>query len=40
LDEVNKMLKNMLRKRHLKKVSAGNLLEGRRYEEDIYIFEE
>jgi len=40
LDEVNKILKDMLQKRRLKKVSAGNLLEGRRYEEDIYIFEE
>lgn len=39
LDEVNKELKSMLEKRRLKKILAGSLLEGRRYEEDIYIFE-
>jgi hypothetical protein len=40
LEEVNKELKSMLQKRRLKKILAGSLLEGRRYEEDIYIFEE
>jgi hypothetical protein len=28
----------MLEKRRLKKILAGSLLEGRRYEEDIYVF--
>jgi len=40
LDEANKELKSMLQKRRLKKIAAGSLLEGRRYEEDIYMFEE
>jgi hypothetical protein len=37
-EEVNRELKSMLQKRRLKKISAGSLLDGRRYEEDIYIF--
>lgn len=40
LDEVSKELKSMLQKRRLRKVLAGSLLDGRRYEEDLYIFEE
>ena len=40
LEEVNEELKSMLRKRHLKKIVAGSILDGRRYEEDIYVFEE
>lgn len=40
LEEVNKELKSILQKRRLKRISAGSLLEGRRYEEDIYTFEE
>jgi hypothetical protein len=40
LDEVNRELKNMLEKKRLKKILAGSLLDGRRYEEDVYIFEE
>jgi hypothetical protein len=40
LDEVNRKLKSMLEKKRLKKILAGSLLDGRRYEEDVYIFEE
>jgi hypothetical protein len=40
LDEVNRELKKRLKKKRLRKVSAGSLLDGRRYEEDLYIFED
>lgn len=40
LDKVNEELRNTLKKRHLKRILAGSLLDNRRYEEDIYIFEE
>ncbi len=40
LDEVNRELKNMFQKRRLKRILAGSFLGGRRYEEDVYIFEE
>jgi len=38
LSEVNDELRLMLQKRHLTHVPAGSLLNGRRYEEDLYIF--
>lgn len=40
LDEVNSELKRLLQKRRLKHVAAGSILNGRRYEEDLYLFEE
>jgi len=40
LAEVNKELKRMLQKRHIKRVPSGSILDGRRYEEELYIFEE
>ena len=40
LPEINRELRSMLQKRHLTHVPAGSLLNGRRYEEDLYIFEE
>jgi hypothetical protein len=40
LEEVNDWLKETLEKRHLKFVPAGSVLEGRRYEEGVYVFEE
>jgi hypothetical protein len=40
LDEVNKKLKSRLEKKRLRRISAGSLLDGRRYEEDLYIFED
>mgnify|MGYP000619079441 CR=1 FL=1 len=40
LEEANEKFRQMLLKKHLKMVSAGSLLEGRRYEEDVYIFED
>lgn len=40
LSEVNGELRLMLQKRHLTHVLAGSLLNGRRYEEDLYIFKE
>jgi hypothetical protein len=40
LEEVNKELKNRLKRKRLRKLLAGSLLDGRRYEEDIYIFED
>ena len=39
LDEVNDELGRMLRRRRLRLVSGGNVFEGRKYEEDIYVFE-
>jgi len=40
LAEVNDELKTMLEKRHLKRLPPGSLLNGRRYEEELYVFEE
>jgi len=40
LTEVNGELQRMLQKRHVKRVPSGSLLDGRRYEEELYIFEE
>jgi len=40
LDEVNNEFKRLLQKRRLKHVAAGSILNGRRYEEDLYLFEE
>jgi len=40
LPEINKELRIMLQKRHLTHIPAGSLLDGRRYEEDLYIFKE
>jgi len=40
LEEVNEELKSRLKRKRLRKVSAGSLLDGRRYEEDVYIFED
>lgn len=39
LDEVNMEFEQMLRKKRLKRVASGSIFEGRRYEEDLYIFE-
>ena len=39
-DEVNDELRLLLQKRRLKHVAAGSILNGRRYEEDLYLFEE
>lgn len=39
LSETNKELKRMLQKRRLKHVAAGSVVNGRRYEEDLYLFE-
>lgn len=38
LDEVNDELRRMLQKRHLTHLPAGSILDGRRYEEDLYLF--
>jgi len=40
INGVNNELKGMLQRRHLKHVAAGSVLDGRRYEEDLYLFEE
>lgn len=40
LSEVNEELKQMLLKRRLKRMPPGSLVDGRRYEEELYIFEE
>lgn len=40
LSEVNEELSHMLQERHLKRVLPGSLLDDRRYEEELYIFEE
>jgi len=40
LSEVNIKLNRMLQKRHLRRVPPGSVLDGRRYEEELYIFEE
>jgi len=39
LSEANEELKRMLQKRHLKKALPGSMIDGRRYEEELYIFE-
>lgn len=39
LSEVNKMLKSTLLKKRVKHLPPGSLFEGRRYEEDLYVFE-
>lgn len=38
--EMNERLKTMLQKKRLKHVPPGRIFEGRRYEEDLYVFEE
>jgi len=40
LSEVNDELNRMLQRRRLKRIPSGSLLDGRRYEEGLYIFEE
>ncbi len=40
LTEINKELNVMLQKKHLTHVPPGSVFEGRRYEEDLYVFEE
>lgn len=40
LREVNDMLTAILQKRQLKRIAAGSVFEGRRYEEELYVFEE
>jgi len=39
LFEINKELKRLLKRRRLKHVVAGSVIDGRRYEEDLYLFE-
>jgi hypothetical protein len=38
--EANEELKRLLQRRRLSKLPPGTVLEGRRYEEELYIFEE
>ena len=40
LSEINGILKSMLQKKRFKRIPSGSLFEGRRYEEDLYVFEE
>jgi len=40
LTEVNETLKNILKGRRMEHVPPGSVFEGRRYEEDLYVFEE
>jgi hypothetical protein len=40
LSEINEELKSMLQKKCLKHIPSGSVFEGRRYEEDLYVFEE
>ena len=40
LSEVNQILKNMLQKKRFKRIPYGSIFEGRRYEEDLYVFED
>jgi hypothetical protein len=40
ISEVNNELRRMLQRKRLKHVAAGSILNGRRYEEDLYLFEE
>jgi len=40
LNQVNEEFKEMLTKKRLKRLPAGSLVENRRYEEDVYLFED
>lgn len=40
LNEVNAELRSMLQKRHLKRLPAGSIFKSKRYEEELYVFEE
>jgi MoaD family protein len=40
LNELNETLKNLLLKKKVKHLPPGSLFEGRRYEEDLYVFDE
>jgi len=40
LSEANEELNRMLQERHLKRVPPGSMLDGRRYEEELYVFED
>jgi hypothetical protein len=40
MSEINEELKIMLQKKRLRHISPGSVFEGRRYEEDLYVFEE
>jgi hypothetical protein len=40
LSEMNEILKSMLQKKRLKRIPSGIVFEGRRYEEDLFVFEE
>ena len=40
LSEMNEILKSMLQKKRFKRIPSGSVFEGRRYEEDLYVFEE
>jgi len=40
LSKLNETLKSLLLKKKMKHLSPGSLFEGRRYEEDLYVFEE
>jgi len=40
LSQINEDLKNMLKEKRLKHIPPGSVFEGRRYEEDLYVFEE
>ena len=40
LSEINEMLKSMLQRKRFKRIPSGSVFEGRRYEEDLYVFEE
>lgn len=40
LSEVNQILKDMLQKKRFKRIPYGSVFEGRRYEEDLYVFED
>ncbi len=40
INQINKELRGMLQRRNLKHIEAGSILNGRRYEEDLYLFED
>lgn len=40
LVQADEELKRMLEKRRLKRLASGSMLDGRRYEEELYVFEE
>jgi hypothetical protein len=40
ISEVNAELKQMLQKRNLRRIPPGSLINGRRYEEELYLFED